>query len=45
MVAGLFLDSLEKMYGRHVVYTDEGVWYPDACNSLGLEHRTHTFFL
>jgi len=21
---------------------DEGVWYPDACKSVGLEHRIHT---
>jgi transposase-like protein len=43
MVAELFLRTLVKMYGRHVVYTDEGVWYPDACKSLGLEHRIHTY--
>jgi len=38
----LLLSSLVKMYGKHVVYTDEGVWYPDACKLLGLEHRIHT---
>jgi transposase-like protein len=42
MVAELFLRTLVKMYGKHVVYTDEGVWYPDACKLLGLEHRIHT---
>jgi hypothetical protein len=31
MVAEFFLRTLVKMYGKHVVYTDEGVWYPDAC--------------
>jgi putative transposase len=44
MVAEFFLRTLVKMYGKHVVYTDEGVWYPDACNSLGLEHRIHTTY-
>jgi hypothetical protein len=43
MVAELFLRALVKIYGKHVVYTDEGVWYPDACKSLGLEHRIHTY--
>jgi putative transposase len=42
MVAELFLRTLVNMYGKHVVYTDEGVWYPDACKSLCLEHRIHT---
>jgi|SRR5579875_3436143 hypothetical protein len=43
MVAEFFLRTLVRMYGRHIVYTDEGVvWYPDACNLLGLEHRIHT---
>lgn len=30
------------MYGRQVVYTDEGIWYPDAYYSLKLEQRIHT---
>jgi putative transposase len=42
LVAEFFLNSLVKTYGRHVVYSDEGVWYPDACRSLGLEHKIHT---
>jgi len=41
MVPELFLISLVKTYGRHAVYTDEGVRYPDAGNSLGLERRIH----
>ena len=45
MVAELFLRTLVKMYGKHMVYTDEGVWYPDVCKSLGLEHRMHTCIL
>jgi transposase-like protein len=44
MAAEFFLDGLVRMYGRHVVYTDEGVWYPDVCNSLGAEHRMHSYY-
>lgn len=44
LVAEWFLRGLVKMYGRHVVYSDEGAWYPDACASLGLEHRIHSAY-
>ena len=37
-----FLDSLIKIYGKHIVYSDGGTWYPEACISLGLEHRLHS---
>lgn len=42
LVAELFLKSLIEKYGRHVVYSDGGTWYPEACRSLGLEHRLHS---
>ena len=42
IVAQLFLKSLVERYGRHVVYSDGGTWYPEACAALGLEHRLHT---
>jgi len=39
LVAGVFLRSLIKLYGKHTVYSDgERTWYPEACNSLGLKH-------
>jgi putative transposase len=41
-VAQLFIDSLVKKYGKHVVYSDGGTWYPEACRALGLEHRLHS---
>ncbi len=44
LVAETFLRSLIRLYGRHVVYSDAGPWYPDACRSLGLEHRLHSPF-
>ena len=42
IVAQLFLKALVERYGRHVVYSDGGTWYPEACAALGLEHRLHT---
>jgi putative transposase len=37
-----FLNLL--LYGKHVVYSDGGTWFPDACISLGLKHRLHSSF-
>lgn len=37
-----FLRRLVERYGRHPVYTDRAVWYPDACRSLHLPHRPLT---
>ncbi len=39
MTAEAFLRQMVKRYGRHPVYTDGASWYPEACSSLGLEHR------
>lgn len=39
LTAELFLRKLVKLYGRHPVHTDGAPWYPEACGSLGLEHR------
>jgi putative transposase len=36
LVAEAFLKSLVKLYGKHIVYSDRGTWYPEACISLGL---------
>ena len=44
LVAQIFLKSLVEKYGKHVVYTDGGVWYPEACRALGLEHRFHSSY-
>jgi putative transposase len=41
-VAESFLHSLVKLCGKHVVYSDDGTWYPEACHTLGLEHRLHS---
>jgi putative transposase len=42
IVAEAFLRSLIKLYGKRVVYSDGGPWYPDACRTLGLQHRLHS---
>jgi putative transposase len=44
LVAESFLRSLVKLYGRQIVYSDGGTWYPEACLSLGLKHRLHSSF-
>ena len=40
-VAEQFIRSLVEKYGKHIVYTDGGTWYPQTCNFLGLKHRLH----
>jgi putative transposase len=43
IVAESFLRSLIKIYGKHIVYSDDGgIWYPEACISLGLERRLNS---
>jgi putative transposase len=44
LVAESFLKSLVKSYGKHSVYSDGGIWYLEACSSLGLKHRLHSSF-
>jgi transposase-like protein len=33
LVTEAFLKSLIELYGKHIVYSDGGSWYPDACRS------------
>ena len=30
--------------GKHIVYTDEGTWYDEACEVIGLKHYLHSPF-
>jgi hypothetical protein len=30
LIAEAFLRSLIQLYGKHVVYSDGGTWYPEA---------------
>ena len=41
-VAENFIRSLVENYGKHIVYTDGGTWYPQACNFLDLKHCLHS---
>jgi putative transposase len=41
LVAEKFIRSLVEKYGKHIVYTDGGTWYDEACNVLGLKHYLH----
>ncbi len=42
VVASQFIESLIIKYGKHSVYSDDGTWYPEACNVLGLKHYLHS---
>jgi putative transposase len=42
IVADNFINSLVDEYGRHIVYTDGGTWYPQACHFLHLKHRLNS---
>jgi putative transposase len=42
LIAEKFIRSLIEKYGKHIVYTDGGTWYPEACNVLGLKHYLHS---
>ena len=42
LVAEKFIRSLESIYGNHIVYTDGGTWYDEACKVIGLKHYLHS---
>jgi putative transposase len=37
----LFLKELRGRYGRKPIWTDDAVWYPEACRWLRLEHHVY----
>ena len=41
-VAENFIRSLVESYVKHVVYTDDGTWYPQVFNFLHLKHHLHS---
>jgi putative transposase len=41
-VAERFLLTLVKDHGKHLVSTDGGTWYPQACRFLKLSHHIHS---
>ena len=42
LVAEKFIRSLVSNYGKHIVYTDGGTWYDEACKILKLKHYLHS---
>ncbi|MDR4490858.1 MAG: DDE-type integrase/transposase/recombinase [Candidatus Nitrosocosmicus sp.] len=42
LIAERFLSDIVRNYGKHLVSTDGGSWYPQACRFLGLEHHIHS---
>ncbi|HSF49771.1 MAG TPA: DDE-type integrase/transposase/recombinase [Nitrososphaeraceae archaeon] len=44
LVAKKFIRSLVSNYGKHIVYTDGGTWYDEACEVIGLKHYLHSPF-
>ena len=39
--AYLFLKEVRNRYGRKTIWTDEALFYPEACRLLRLEHRVY----
>jgi len=37
-----FIHSLVDKYGKHTVYTDGSIWYPQTCTFLHLKDRLHS---
>ena len=42
LVARQFLQSLIVKYGKHIVYSDRGTWYPEACKVLKVKDYIHS---
>jgi putative transposase len=42
LIAEKFIRSLVSNYGKHIVYTDGGTWYHEACSIIGLKHHLHS---
>jgi putative transposase len=43
-VAEHFISHLLKKHGKHSVSTDDGTWYPQACQFLKLKHHPHSSY-
>jgi putative transposase len=44
LAAESFLRSLVNLYGKHIVYSDGGTRYLEACISIGSKHRLHASY-
>ena len=41
-VAERFISDVIKNHGKHLVSTDGGTWYPQACRFLRQTHHIHS---
>ena len=44
LIAERFISGLVRIHGKHPVSTDRGMWYPQACRLLNLDHHIHSSF-
>ena len=44
LIAERFLSSVVRVYGKRLVSTDGGTWYPQACRFLNLKHHIHSAY-
>ena len=44
LIAERFIAGLVRAHGKHLVSTDGGTWYPQACRFLHLKHHIHSPF-
>jgi len=44
LVAESFPENINQDLCKHIVYSDGGTWYPQACSSLGLGHLLNLSF-
>jgi putative transposase len=42
LVAERFIASLVNTYGKHLISTDGGTWYPQACRFLKIDHHVYS---
>ena len=42
LIAECFLSNIVENYGKNIVSTDGGTWYPQACRLLKLKHHLHS---
>jgi putative transposase len=42
LIAERFITGLVRAHGKHLVSTDGGTWYPQACRFLRLKHHIHS---
>jgi putative transposase len=44
LIAERFVSSLINKYGKHLISTECGTWYPQDCKFLKLKHHFHSSF-